>query len=268
MKKLILLTSLSLLISAFGDFRQWTSSAGTTIEAKLVSNDMGQVNLLTKEGRTLKIKLSKFSKADQAYLKFIKDRKAEEEKGFMDKVQTFTDAVEDFKGSIFSAIDAELGMDIQSIEFTQTSYDDLDVKIQMTKPLVNKDEEYFLALYFNIDSNDQTGMNMWRLQGADSKVIIKGRSYEKIYPIDFGEKYYDPDVKRDIYPYITPSKLLDVKKVKNKGNELEFTVKFDSDFEGEKMGFVLNSVKEGVNGSDDIFMDLADGKIELESRKK
>lgn len=55
------------------DTRQWRSSAGTTIEAKLIENSFGQVILETANGRRIKLMCYHLSLEDQAYLSDLKN---------------------------------------------------------------------------------------------------------------------------------------------------------------------------------------------------
>ncbi len=54
------------------EFRTWTSSAGTTIEARFAGLANGTVILGKRDGKKLKVPLDKFVEADQ---KFVADKR-------------------------------------------------------------------------------------------------------------------------------------------------------------------------------------------------
>lgn len=70
MKRYLLCVWWMACITAFAEneVRTWTSSVGSTLEARLVNFDGSTVELKTAEGRTIRLKLSQLSTEDQDYL--------------------------------------------------------------------------------------------------------------------------------------------------------------------------------------------------------
>ena len=62
------MVSLGLLAAEDAVLRKWTSSTGTTVEAKLISKDATRVTLERADGSPLVVPLAQLSKQDQAYL--------------------------------------------------------------------------------------------------------------------------------------------------------------------------------------------------------
>ena len=59
--------------------RTWTSTAGSTIEAELVSHEGGEVCLKTPAGKTVKLKLSQLAAPDQDYILSLEKKSESEE---------------------------------------------------------------------------------------------------------------------------------------------------------------------------------------------
>lgn len=72
--------SFLVLIGAVAESRSWTSSAGSEIQAELISHEGESVLLKTNEGREISLKLSQLSSQDQDYLASLKSQSEKDPK--------------------------------------------------------------------------------------------------------------------------------------------------------------------------------------------